>query len=290
MITCGKFTIEPADLNDLLSETSLSYDHPIIFVRLSRGKLDFINIWDNSIYCYHTITDTCLSDTKLYDNESVVAAIDTKRTRKAMRIGDHKKSHVYLQLRSGEPCASQIVVQRNARWSISVRIKESSARKSLVNERDNRVEISAIPNDKIEFLLNNYSIKPQYNPQSKNPESTLRAKMHISGLERIIRIVDHIDKNKKLSKRVYPIEFHDKQLSLNFDDKKTGNSTTGYLSPKKIEGPDHHYEYGRNLRTIVKRLSGLVDLIIEPDGRLMLVKRKRGKIFRYLITPTDQKS
>lgn len=285
MITEAKFVVEPSEFIDLISETSLSYKHHAIFIRLSNECLEFFNPMTRSTLCYHTLTDARLPTIELYDDEPVLAALDTNATREFLEVGNHRKAHIYLQHSPGEPCASQIVVQQKYRATVSVELNPKYKLKKLVEKGPSNVRIKKVPKTKLNKLRDQFDSKGRWDPPDRDSEGRLRAETHVNELERIVGVIDHADEEER-----YPLKFRDDQLLLDFEDEKKGNSIKGYMPSRKIEGPDYQYHYGDNFGSILKWLSGPVELQILPNGNLALVKRERGKILRYLIEPNDKKS
>lgn len=290
MITEAKLVTEPSELIEMISETSLSYRHDAIFARLCDDRLDLFNPGTKSIICYHTLTDAHIPTIRLYDDEPVLAAIDTKGTRDFLQTaGNSVKAHIYLQRSPREPVASQIISHQKLRATIAVELNPRFRMKKLVERIGKNVRIKQIPETPINQLRDSFDSSGQWSPPSRDIERFLRAETHISELERITDLKDHVSANKKLKNREYPLKFCDDQLVLDYED-SSGNCIKGNLSSEQIHGPDYYHHYGKGFRSVVKRLSGPVELHIAPDGTLALVKRKRGKILRYLIGSKDKKS
>lgn len=291
MITEAKFVTEPSEVIRIISETSLSYRHHAIFARLSDDRLDFFSPGTRPISCYHTLTEARIPTVTLYDDEPVLAAIDTKGTRDLLQTaGSCIKAHIYLQRSPRETCASQIISQQKFRATTAVELNPRFKMEKLVEKSGKTVKIKQIPETKINYLRDSFDSSGQWNPPGQDSEGFLRLETYISELERIIDLKDYVDADKKLKNREYPLKFCDDQLLLDYENKNSGNRIEGNLSSEEIRGPDYYYHYGKSFRSLVKRLSGPVELHIASNGDLALVKRKRGKIFRYLIGSKDKKS
>jgi DNA-dependent RNA polymerase auxiliary subunit epsilon len=291
MITEAKFVIEPSEFIEMISEASLSYRHYAIFAKLSDDRLEFFNPDTLPILCYHTLTDTRISTIRLYDSEPVLIAIDAAGTRDIIKTaGIRRKAHIYLQRSPGDTCATQVVSQQQLQATTSVELNPRSTTGESAEKPSETVKIKQVPETRINYLRDSFDLSGQWNPPNRDSEGFLRLETHINELERIIDLEDYVNADKKLKDRKYPVKFCDDQLLLDYEDKNRGNRIEGNLLSEEIRGPDYYYHYGKSFRSLVKRLSGPVELHIAPNGDLAMIKRKHGSILRYMIPPKDKES
>jgi hypothetical protein len=135
------------------------------------------------------------------------------------------------------------------------------------------------PDRVIRKIRDTFDRRGRWNPPGQYSEGRVYIETSTGALDKIIQAVELVyDDDQEVYQ--YPITVEDGEFIV---DVSNGNSASGTLPSKKIEGPRCDNSYGSRFAKAVNNLSGQVELHTVPKGPLAIVERNRGHIYRYII-------
>ena len=134
------------------------------------------------------------------------------------------------------------------------------------------------PDEKMKKIRNTFNDRGRWNPPGNHSTKRVYVETSVEALNEIIEAVDVVYDDDT---HEYPITVESNELTVDVSD--DGNSLSGTLPSKKIEGQSCHNIYDWRFAEAVDKLSGDVELHTAPGARLAIIKRNRGHIYRYII-------
>ena len=177
-----------------------------------------------------------------------------------------------LQAAEGENNTTRCLAVDRANWS---RGKHRQVKKIWMNISDKFL----YTDEKMEKIQKIFNRKKRWNPLSNHSGNRVYIETSVEALNKIIEAADI---THRICGHKYPIMVKNNKFIVDIDD-DIGNSLSGTLPSEKIEGPNCHNVYGWGFAEAVDNLYGDVELHTAPGACLAIVKRDRGRVYRYII-------
>ncbi len=271
-IVRASFGAKRSDINRMVDDATAAFDdkYDQAYINVRSDEINLIANAGTAVAAYSTYSDPIIGDIQVDDSfeESGSEAI--------IRVSEFKNylnfvggSFVDVEFLGTDDTDDRLARKIHLDGDLEATIYIPSSQSDLESKMLTAVDLY---NDENEF------IKPSNGETLSTSFGT-----NVEALSKIVEVADFDD----IVLKNYPVVVENGKLMLHAQDKNDRNEVSGALYSENLEGPDVSNTYSRGFEELFSTIDGNVEVMIEQDSAISIVKDREGFTNRYAILPTS---